>query len=102
MAITNYQRGRAAEWRCIEELQDEGFTCIRSAASKGPIDIAAWNDVEYRLIQIKSVARKQALKAEQEKLQKLEVPMNTTVELWIWLKRHGWYRKVMIRDGSFL
>lgn len=39
---TNYERGRAREYRIMARLRAEGWFCIRSAGSKGPVDIVAF------------------------------------------------------------
>ena len=39
---------------CIDELTEAGWWCLRSAGSRGPIDVFAFNATEVRLIQVKS------------------------------------------------
>lgn len=36
------------------QLKNEGFSCIRSAGSRGPFDLIAFSPCEVRLIQVKS------------------------------------------------
>jgi len=100
MSTSNYAKGRSAEYACIGELQDTGFTCMRSAGSKGDIDVAGWNDVELRLIQIKRSKRKQTMKKQREAMAQMVVPPNATLEFWIWLVGEGWYKKFVVREGT--
>ena len=39
--MTNYQRGRAFEYRVRNELRGKGYVVIRSASSKGAADLVA-------------------------------------------------------------
>lgn len=39
--VSGYDAGRRLEWRCIAELQERGYTCVRSAGSKGRWDVTA-------------------------------------------------------------
>jgi len=51
---TSYMKGRDAEHRIIQKLAVEGFRfIIRSAASRGPIDVLASNGKEILAIQVK-------------------------------------------------
>jgi Holliday junction resolvase len=53
--MTNYVRGRAAEYKAIKILRSKNFLVLRSAGSHGPCDlIAASPDGERFVIQIKS------------------------------------------------
>lgn len=48
------RRGANAERKSREILERVGIMVVRSAASKSPIDLVAWNDRELVLIQVKS------------------------------------------------
>ena len=51
---TNYQRGYAFENKIVRFFRDLGFFVIRSAGSKGPVDVIAWNETDIYLIQAKA------------------------------------------------
>ena len=53
---TPYERGRSAEYSTIEELRHQGFSAQRTAGSKGPFDIIAWDADAVLLIQVKRIA----------------------------------------------
>lgn len=76
-------KGRAAEHRTRKVLEAAGYTCVRSAASKGRIDLVAWNTQHLRLIQVKRGGGR-ATPLERELLQTLDRPPGTSVELWRW------------------
>lgn len=54
---TNYSRGRAFEYAVRDALKDAGFVCIRSAGSKGSIDLIAGRDGEILAVQCKKDGR---------------------------------------------
>lgn len=68
---TNYDRGRAAEYRAKQKLEEQGFTVFRTAGSKSPCDLIAlkphtpiyWGDASGRIryapvfVQVKSGVR---------------------------------------------
>ncbi len=74
-------KGRRAEWRVREILEQAGYEVVRAAASKGPCDLVAWNGVHFRLLSVKS-GTKYASDIEREALQLLRVPPGTTKEIW--------------------
>jgi Holliday junction resolvase len=78
--MTNYQSGARLERLARAQLERQGFTVVRSAGSKGPVDLVAWNHVTMRFIQVKALGA--ARKADIEKLQDLDCPVNASVELW--------------------
>ena len=50
---TNYQAGRRLEWQIRAEYQKDGYIVARTAGSKSPVDLVAWNDKEIIFIQCK-------------------------------------------------
>jgi Holliday junction resolvase len=76
------RKGRRVEHKVRAVLQDEGFAVVRAAASKGVVDLVAWNSERVRLIQVKSNARPSP--AERETLRAIARPANATVECWRW------------------
>ena len=53
MALTQYQRGRAFEYRIIKDLQKRGFWCMRAAQSKGIVDVLGLSRGQILLVQAK-------------------------------------------------
>ena len=48
--MTNYQRGRSAEYKAVKELQAAGYIATRSAGSHGLWDVMAVNKNGVRLM----------------------------------------------------
>ncbi len=79
--MSHYTRGRAAEHRIRRILEDAGYETLRSAGSKGKVDVVAWNGQTVRFIQAK-YGKDSAGPAEREALKLLPRPANASVELW--------------------
>jgi len=86
-----------------ERLEERGYVCLRSAGSRGPADLLAFNAYHVRIIQVKttydfhrhgnlSVFRKAI-----EELRRLPQPPNCTRELWVKVLRRGW-RYLVVDD----
>ena len=80
MPNANYRSGARLERLARAQLERNGFTVVRSAGSKGPVDLVAWDGVCVRLIQVKSEGG--ATKATLARLKALQRPPGTWVELW--------------------
>jgi Holliday junction resolvase len=50
---TNYERGRTLEYRVIGKLREAGYFAVRSAGSKGAVDIAAIKPGQVLFVQCK-------------------------------------------------
>ena len=74
-------KGRRGEHRVRAILEAAGYTVVRAAASKGPVDLVAWNGGNFRLIQVKTGGGYPSA-IEREVLSGLVRPANATVELW--------------------
>ena len=85
---SRYRRGRDLENRTRKELERHNFTVVRSAGSKGTIDIVAWDRLWLRLIQVKTSTR-DVTPVEREALEELWIPRGARVELWTWRKDGG-------------
>lgn len=75
-------KGCRAEHRSIELLQQEGYACIRSAASKGAFDVVAIGREDVLLIQCKCTrwpsagrAGRDARRGVPQQLQKARAPL---------------------------
>ena len=79
--MSNYRKGRNAEYRAKAILLAAGYFVARAAGSKGAADLIAWNTQSFRLISVKSGGT-YASAVEREALQLLPVPSNTSKEIW--------------------
>ena len=55
--MTNYEDGRRFEWQVRDDLQTDGYEIIRSAGSKGKIDVLAFKPYQILAIQCKRSGR---------------------------------------------
>ena len=79
-------KGARAERRARHLLEGRGYTVVRSAASKGPVDLVAWNGDGLKLVQVKSgQARPSA--AERAAFLLVCIPANATREFWVFRDR---------------
>lgn len=51
--MTNYTAGRRAEYRTIAVLEAAGYSCTRSASSKGMWDVVGVSATDVVLVQVK-------------------------------------------------
>lgn len=52
--MSNYTRGRRREWIVRNDLRRRGYAVIRSAGSKGVIDLLAYKHDDVIAVQVKS------------------------------------------------
>lgn len=90
MPNRNYIKGRRAEYETIKILEAEGYTCSRSAASKGRVDIYAFLTDQkeecqpvVRAISVK--ATKYITQKDKEELETLRLPSFVSCEIWQFL-----------------
>ena len=76
-----YAGGRRAEYVARDYLQACGYTVMRSAGSKGAVDLAGWNEHQLVLIQVKRGTAK-ITKADRERLMAMAWPDGTYVAVW--------------------
>ncbi|MGQ9514003.1 MAG: hypothetical protein ACUVTL_02985 [Thermoproteota archaeon] len=92
--MSAYRAGRALEYRAIEILKEEGWLCIRSAASHSPIDIVAGKDGHVLFVQVKS-ARSRMSRSELGELCSWARIFGARAEVWRrWQSRSGFKRFV--------
>ena len=72
MANANYRKGVRLENLLKAQLERGGYDVMRSAGSKGAVDLAAWNGTELLLIQVKSEGAKRQV--DLDKLKKVKCP----------------------------
>jgi hypothetical protein len=87
-------KGNIAEWKAKKVLINEGYTVYISKGSHGAADLIAFNNVETRLIQVKSTRYTNLLweiiyKKDIDRLKKEITPQNYKKELWI-KSRNKW------------
>ena len=89
----NYKAGWRAEHLAIQQLKEYGYTVIRSARSGGPFDLAAFNETQFVLVQVKLCQHGKLLSYNKtkEELRKIAVPINCKKELWVYERRRGWH-----------
>ena len=78
--MSAYVAGRRLEYRARDELIAQGYTVVRSAGSKGPIDLVAIG-CNVRLIQIKSGRPRTS---DRLRLRAVLAPRNVRREIWQW------------------
>lgn len=54
--MSNYSRGRDAEWKVRDHLRGEGYIVLRTAGSKGAIDLLAVKPGQVLCVQVKAKA----------------------------------------------
>lgn len=85
--MNHYRAGARLERLARDVLVSWGYTVVRSAGSKGAVDLVAIGADDIRLVQVKSNQRDApaGLKA----LQALSVPAGVRCEVWT-RQREGW------------
>ena len=78
--MSRYTTGRRLEYRARDALRAQGYTVVRSAGSKGPIDLVAIGRT-VRLIQVK--ANRPRL-TDRLKLAVVPAPRGVKREIWQW------------------
>ena len=91
---TNYRRGTATEYKCVEALEAAGYEAQRSAGSHGAWDVCAVGPCGVRLVQVKRVKRGGSWRGEYqravEQMQGLPVLPGVSYEVWVWEDRRSW------------
>ena len=80
MTTSNYRRGRRLEYLARAALVADGYTVVRAAGSKGPVDLVAMNVNQVRLIQVKSPGHVQ--ENDRQKLRAVKCP-HAQREIWV-------------------
>lgn len=87
--MTQYRKGRRAEYAARDILHDDGYPVVlRTAGSHGIVDLVAIQPGHVRLVQVKSTAKlRPSYAAELDELRAWQVPDCCVKELWVWLRR---------------
>lgn len=96
----NYLRGYRVELLAKKELEKEGYYVVRSAGSHSLFDLIAFDNYDFRLIQLKSFSgKKKAPKFKwDEAARNVGVPENCRKEIWVYKSREGFIKKDEIRS----
>jgi Holliday junction resolvase len=97
---TNYQRGYNRERLAMAHLTMQGFICIGSRGSHGPVDVVAIGPQNIKLVQVKSagVGPKEKREAIAD-LARFPAPACAIRELWVKEVR-GWTIEVVDAASS--
>ena len=88
MVLTPYERGRSREYRAIRMLREDGWLCLRSAVSHGPVDIVAAKGGRVVLIQVKS-GKGRVRRREVDDLRSWARAFRAQAEVWLFKKGGG-------------
>jgi Holliday junction resolvase len=95
--MTNYVKGRRAEYEIIDMVEAEGGVAVRSAGSHSPIDVFAIYPDRIIAIQSKAAPKLPAniyktYEDDINALKELKVPPCMEKEIWVRVDRKGWTR----------
>jgi Holliday junction resolvase len=96
MVRTGYQRGRANEYRAMEQLRKDGWVVLRSAGSHSPLDLFAARNGERLLVQVKSGEGHMSDEQTKE-LIRWAKEFDGSAEVWHYMGREGVEKKVVHR-----
>ena len=91
-----YKKGYQAELEAKKHLIEAGYSVIRSAGSKGPIDLVCWDINGFRLIQVKNLEGKMTPYQEIRDLEILKDTMPTNCRVEIWFKKRKKFDKRVV------
>ncbi len=101
--MSNYRRGRALEYLCAKELRVAGWYAQRTAGSRSPFDVIAWNRSGIRLIQVKKLPEGRSveavLKAAVLAWRGREWPILDGVSVELWIRKLGLWIVKDLREG---
>lgn len=98
MVNANYVKGRAFEHRVRKIKESNGYTVVRSAGSKGAIDLIAWDQFSFELIQCKiyNANTKKPLRTDIELLKTVPTPgYGRRVLAWKCNGQSGWKEEIV-------
>lgn len=90
----------------MDFLGERGYACLRSAGSRGPVDVLAIDKRSVRIIQVKSTydfnrqGNTTIFRQAADGLLSLPCPPNTTKEIWVRVLRGGWRYIVLDECGA--
>lgn len=96
--VTQYERGRAKEYRAMTLLKSDGWIVARSAASHSPVDLFAAKGGKIMLVQVKS-GKGRMKKEEMKELVKWAEAFNADAEIWHFKGRGNTQRRRVFTPG---
>jgi Holliday junction resolvase len=95
--MSTARKGGDAERAVARQLRSEGYLVVRSAASKGPVDLVAIDGQRVMLIQLKYNAKLSP--AERKALEALAARVPRSTQVWTWerWKRETEWRATRIK-----
>ena len=81
--MTRYTMGVSFEYLVRDYLKAQGYSCVRSAGSKGAVDLVCWSPDEILFCQCKKESSKRTYQRDKQKLLSLPIPANGKLLLWI-------------------
>ncbi|MCX6693975.1 MAG: hypothetical protein NT074_05440 [Methanomicrobiales archaeon] len=104
--MSNYRKGRDAEYAARHVLQDRGFFVVRSAGSKTPFDLIAWNSENLIFLQVKRTTTLPSAKEVADRYQadlagarEIPRPKRSHFQLWVMVPKKGWWRYEVLPSG---
>jgi Holliday junction resolvase len=91
-----YCKGARLERLARAALLKQDYTVVRSAGSKGPCDLVAFNAHELRLVQVKAEGAMRP--ADWRKLARLKAPPGTLRQIWV--RGRGDWRVIDVSVGN--
>lgn len=91
--MTRVNSGVMFEYKVRDYFEARGYTVIRSAGSKGPIDLIAFNSSECQLIQCKKEDRHRSYADDIASIKGIDAPDEWERRLWV---KHG--KDIIIHD----
>ena len=80
--MTNYSRGRSKEYELKRQLEEDGYTVLRTAGSHGAFDLICYKqDTEVSFYQVKYSMRSAPTKKELEAFENADLPNRSTAYL---------------------
>jgi len=98
--MTNYKRGREAEYKAVRVLEEAGYMAQRSAGSHSVWDVCAVGPSGVRLIQVKRCKKGASWKWEFgvacEQMEGLPELPGVTREVWVYEDYRGFIKREVV------
>lgn len=98
---TNYNAGRAIEYKVIEVLKENGISATRTAGSHGEYDVVGVAPNRIHLVQVKKFKKRgNKYASDVNKLLALPSPDCVVKSIAIWQEGVGWYLWADLKTGK--
>ena len=96
--IKTKAKGSRRERKVKKILENQGYICLKSAASLGIFDLVCFNGIEIRFIQVKS---NYYPPKEKRKIKEFDLlPPNSKKEIWVFKNYHREPIIEIIKEGN--